>query len=60
MSLNRICSNLLPSPFPLPPPPPKKKATQKIKKTERKKFRMGGSFLVGFFLFWGDFFQGFF
>ena len=69
MSLSRICSDILPSPFPLPPPPLKEhKATQKITKNERRKIRMGGLFVEGSFLgdkflrgfFLGDIFKGVF
>ena len=47
MNLNRICSNLLPSPS--LHHQQKKKATQKITKVERKKIRMGGYFQGEFF-----------
>ena len=62
MSLSRICSDILPSLFPFSPPPLKEhKATQKITKNERRKIRMRGFFLEGFFIgdkFLGGFFLG--
>ena len=60
MSLNRICFNLIPYPYP-PSPTTTKKSTQKSQKLSGKSLGWGDFFLgvcsSGNFI-WGDFFQG--